>query len=141
MTRREGNTGCEEQVVVLCSGILSVEILEDFEHQGINSRTQGINSVINEKVMAAEHEGKKHEIVKLDESIIKLRIENWTECVFMARLTTLLSANGDPKPGNQRGTSAPDPSVFLHVFLDLYFSPVLVHVRLTCVCVIRPALF
>ena len=69
MTRREGNTGCEEQVVVLCSGILSVEILEDFEHQGINS-------VINEKFMAAEHEGKKHEIVKLDESIIKLRIEN-----------------------------------------------------------------
>lgn len=51
----------------------------------------------------------------------------------MASLTTLLSSNGNPKPGNQRGTSAPDPSIFLHVFLDLHFVPVLVHVRLTSV--------
>lgn len=51
----------------------------------------------------------------------------------MASLTTLLSSNGNPKPENQRGISVPDPSVFLHVFLDLYFFPVLVHVRLTSV--------
>ena len=52
----------------------------------------------------------------------------------MASLATLLSSNGNPKPEKQCGTSASDPSIFLHVFLDLHFFPMLVHVRLPSVC-------